>query len=131
MDLSNEIFILVVACLIVVCITLGLLIGALILLPKRDDRGLQMRPGDTVTPNGGQAENGEPSSRDIVNLLRNGVDRIQRENLTNFRVMLIALAVAIMLASVAGLLESIFWRFGLYVLGLTAIAAAILYKRVR
>ncbi len=43
MDSSSELFILLVACLIVGCIILGALFAALILLPRRDDRGLQMR----------------------------------------------------------------------------------------
>jgi len=131
MDLLGGMFILAVACLIVVCIALGLGIGALIFLSKRDDRRLQVTSGDMTTPNRGQPESGEPNSRDIVNLVRNGFDRIQRENLINFRLTLIALGVAIMLASVVGRLEDIIWRLVLYGLGLVAIVAAILYRRVR
>jgi len=131
MDSSSEIFVLVVACLMVGCIILGALIAALILLPRRDDRRLRMRQEDTVTPNEEQTENGEPSSRDIMNSLRNGFAHIQRENLVNFRTTLIALAIAIMLASVAGLQMSSLSRVGLYVAGLLAIVAAMRYRRVR
>jgi Flp pilus assembly protein TadB len=130
MDLSSEIFVLVVACLIVGCIMLGFLIAALILLPRHDDRRLQMRPRDTITPNEGQTENGEPNSRDIMNSLRNGFAHIQRENLINFRITLITLAIAIMLASVAGLQVSLLSRVILYVAGMIVILAVLFSRRV-
>jgi len=132
MDLSSELFVLVAACLIVGCIMLGALIAALILLPRRDDRRLQMRQGDTVTPDEGQVESEEPSSRDIMNSLRNGFAHIQRENLVNFRITLIALAVAIMFASIAGLQQSSLGRIGLFVAGIILfVLVAFFPRRVR
>jgi len=125
MDLSSEIFVLVVACLVVSCIILGALITTLILLPRRDRR-LQMRQEDTVTPDEEQTENGEPSSRDIMNQLK----RIQKEQFDQLKITLITFAIAIILSSVAGSIENIGQRFGLMAIGLAIfVGACLLYRR--